>query len=163
LPKTYKLRFEQWVPVPIERVFAFFSNPNNLPRIIPAWMHARVDSSELRTHRITSVGAEIVFSFRMIPGLPFRRRWTAKVVEFEDLHHFCDEQISGPFKSWRHCHNFIREDWDGRTGTRIIDEIAYSVGFGSLGRVIDRLLIRPQLKSNFDPRQEAILKILVKN
>ncbi|HUR37551.1 MAG TPA: SRPBCC family protein [Terriglobales bacterium] len=161
--KHYKLRFEQWIPVPIEQVFNFFSNPNNLPRIMPAWMHARVDSSELRSHRITGTGAEIVFSFRIFPGLPFRRRWTAKVVEFEPLHHFCDEQVSGPFAFWRHCHHFQKEDWDGRTGTRITDEIKYSVGFGLAGRIMDRLLIRPQLKANFDPRQEAILKLLVKN
>jgi ligand-binding SRPBCC domain-containing protein len=160
--KHYKLRFEQWVPVPIERVFAFFTNPNNLPRIMPAWMHAQVDSSTLRTHRIEGIGAEIVFSFRFVPGLPFRRHWTAKVVAFEPLRHFCDEQVRGPFASWSHCHSFTREDWDGRTGTRIVDEIKYSMPHGLLGRLIDRLLIRPQLKSNFDPRQEAILKLLTK-
>lgn len=163
LPKTYKLRFEQWVPVPIERVFAFFVNPNNLPRIMPGWMHARVDSSSLNSHRISAVGAEILFSFRVVPGLPFRRRWTAKVVDFEELHHFCDEQTAGPFTFWRHCHNFSREDWDGRTGTRIVDEITYSFGFGPLGRIVDRLFIRPQLKANFDPRQEAILRLLMKD
>ena len=31
-----RLEFEQWVPFPPERVFAFFSNPENLPRIMPA-------------------------------------------------------------------------------------------------------------------------------
>jgi ligand-binding SRPBCC domain-containing protein len=126
-------------------------------------MHARVDSSSLTTHKITGTGAEIVFSFRFIPGLPFRRRWVARIVEFEALHHFCDEQIHGPFRFWRHCHSFTREDWDGRTGTRIVDEIKYSIGFGPLGRIIDRLLIRPQLKANFDPRQEAIERLLAKH
>ena len=29
------LEFEQWVPFPIEHVFAFFSNPENLPRVMP--------------------------------------------------------------------------------------------------------------------------------
>ena len=28
-------QFEQWVQVPIERVFLFFANPGNLPRIMP--------------------------------------------------------------------------------------------------------------------------------
>jgi hypothetical protein len=29
------LEFEQWVPSPLEHVFAFFSNPENLPRLMP--------------------------------------------------------------------------------------------------------------------------------
>jgi hypothetical protein len=30
------LQFEQWVPFSVEDVFAFFSNPENPPRIMPA-------------------------------------------------------------------------------------------------------------------------------
>ena len=157
--KHYKLRFEQWVPVPIEQVFAFFADPRNLPKLMPAWMHASMDSCT--TGRITGSGVEIVFSYRIIPGLPYRQRWVAKVVEFESLHHFCDEQVSGPFAYWHHCHNLSREDWDGRAGTRIVDEIKYTMGYGILGRLVDRLLIRPQLKANFDPRQEAIARLLM--
>ena len=32
---TYRIQFEQWVPIAIETVFLFFANPNNLPRIMP--------------------------------------------------------------------------------------------------------------------------------
>ena len=32
---VHLVQFEQWVPVPIERVFLFFANPGNLPRIMP--------------------------------------------------------------------------------------------------------------------------------
>ena len=31
----YHVEFEQWVPAAIERVFLFFANPGNLPRIMP--------------------------------------------------------------------------------------------------------------------------------
>ena len=31
---THLAQFEQWVPAPIERVFLFFTNPGNLPRMI---------------------------------------------------------------------------------------------------------------------------------
>jgi ligand-binding SRPBCC domain-containing protein len=158
--KHYKIRFEQWVPVPVEQVFAFFTDPRNLPKLMPPWMHGTMDSCSGGS--ITGVGTEIAFSYRVIPGLPFRQRWLAKIVEFEPQHHFCDEQISGPFCYWRHCHYLCPEDWDGRTGTRIVDEIKYSMGYGPLGKLIDRLFIRPQLKANFDPRQEAIVRLLVK-
>ena len=28
---------EQWLPYPVEPVFAFFANPENLPRLMPKW------------------------------------------------------------------------------------------------------------------------------
>jgi len=31
----HRIQFEQWVPAPIEKVFLFFANPTNLPRIMP--------------------------------------------------------------------------------------------------------------------------------
>src|SRR3954451_16784048 len=34
---------EQWVPFPLARVFAFFADPLNLPRLMPAWQDARID------------------------------------------------------------------------------------------------------------------------
>lgn len=159
--KHYKIRFEQWVPVPVEKTFAFFANPYNLPKLMPPWMETRVESTTYASRQITAVGGEIVFSYRIVPGFSFRQHWTAKVVEFESLHHFCDEQVSGPFAYWQHCHQITREDWDGRSGSRIVDEIKYTMGYGIIGKLVDRLLIRPQLKANFDPRQEAIARLLV--
>ena len=32
---NHHVQFEQWVPVAVERVFLFFANPSNLPRIMP--------------------------------------------------------------------------------------------------------------------------------
>ncbi len=33
---------EQWLPFPVELVFAFFAYPENLPRLMPAWQKARI-------------------------------------------------------------------------------------------------------------------------
>ena len=30
-----RVQFEQWVPIAIEKIFLFFANPSNLPRIMP--------------------------------------------------------------------------------------------------------------------------------
>jgi hypothetical protein len=32
---NHSVQFEQWFAVPLERVFLFFANPSNLPRIMP--------------------------------------------------------------------------------------------------------------------------------
>ena len=45
---SHHLEFEQWVPFPLERVFAFFSNPENLPRIMPAASSTRLICFEPR-------------------------------------------------------------------------------------------------------------------
>ena len=39
----HQLQFEDWVPFPVPYVFAFFSNPENLPRIMPATTHTRIE------------------------------------------------------------------------------------------------------------------------
>jgi hypothetical protein len=31
----HRIQFEQWAPIAIEKVFLFFANPSNLPRIMP--------------------------------------------------------------------------------------------------------------------------------
>src|SRR5580765_4219872 len=93
------LEFEQWVPFPIERVFAFFSNPENLPRVMPPASATKV----LAIHRVppppptgttndqaAGVGTTIVTSFRVFPALPFRARWIARITEFEWNHFFAD-------------------------------------------------------------------------
>ena len=37
----------QWVPYPPAQVFAFFSDPQNLPPLMPAWQKARIEHAFL--------------------------------------------------------------------------------------------------------------------
>jgi uncharacterized protein YndB with AHSA1/START domain len=41
-----RVRFEQWIPVPLPRVFRFFSDPENLPRLMPPELAAEIRSIE---------------------------------------------------------------------------------------------------------------------
>jgi hypothetical protein len=43
----HHLQFEDWISFPVARVFGFFSNPNNLPRIMPASTETKVDQLHL--------------------------------------------------------------------------------------------------------------------
>jgi len=40
-------QFEVWVPFPLERVFRFFANPENLPRIMPPASGTRIEALRL--------------------------------------------------------------------------------------------------------------------
>jgi ligand-binding SRPBCC domain-containing protein len=161
------VEFEQWVAFPLGRVFLFFADPNNLPRIMPPASGTHL--TELRLvppphgsegSTLAGVGSEIVTSLRLFPFLPFRAEWIARITEFEWNHHFADVQKKGPFKSFHHCHEFAAEERNGTTGTSVRDVIDFDAGFGILGRIVGRLFIRPQLERTFRYRQRALTVLL---
>jgi ligand-binding SRPBCC domain-containing protein len=169
----YRVEFEQWVPVATERVFLFFANPNNLPRIMPPATGTQL--AELRLappvrsieggrdanlSLLAGVGSEIVTSFRLFPFLPFRAQWIALITEFEWNHHFADIQKKGPFKRFKHRHEFLKETRNGVTGTMVRDVMEYDAGFGVLGDLAQRLFIAPSLKKTFEYRQKTLEKLL---
>lgn len=160
------LEFEQWVPFPIEKVFEFFSDPENLPRIMPAASATRLVSLNrvappaTSSSKAAAIGSTIVTSFRVVPFLPFRATWIARITEFEKNHHFADVQDKGPFKSWHHRHELIPQIRDGVTGTLVRDVIDYEVGFGWLGALANSLFVRRQMESTFRERQQKLPALL---
>ena len=173
MPET--LKTSQWVPFPVELVFAFFANPQNLPHLMPKWQQAMIVSSRivapparpvaddpaLRFQSLAAgAGSEMVISFRPVPGIPYRMDWLARISEFEWNDHFCDEQVKGPFGSWNHCHRIVREVRDEIAGTLISDDLEYSLPLGRLGALANSVLVKRQMKSIFDYRQQQLIKIL---
>jgi ligand-binding SRPBCC domain-containing protein len=173
MPQT--LTASQWTPFPVELVFAFFANPANLPHLMPRWQQARIESSRLiappsrpvasdPTLRYQSpaagVGSEMVVSFRPLRGIPYRIGWLARITEFVWNSHFCDEQLKGPFATWKHRHGIAPEVQDGVTGTRISDEVEYTLPLGPLGDLGNALFIRRQMEAVFAFRQQRLEEIL---
>ena len=159
----------------MEKVFAFFSDPYNLPRIMPPAMDAKLlnlklvnaeTGSRTGSHtvdaNVAGAGTEMLLSFRVLPGLPFRGRWVARITECEINHFFTDLQVKGPLKSWHHRHEFVPQARAGVHGTLILDVVEYEVGFGVLGRLADRLVVRRQLLRTFAWRQNAVGELLGK-
>jgi len=173
MPQT--MHTNQWVPFPVELVFAFFANPGNLPHLMPKWQQARVESSRLIAppprpvaadpalryqSQAAGEGSEMVISFRPVPRLPFRVSWIAKITEFVWNDHFCDTQLKGPFESWNHCHRITGETRDGVNGTLVMDEVEFAMPMGPLGRVAHGLFVRRQMESTFAYRQRRLEEIL---
>lgn len=169
----FHLEFEQWVPFPIEPVFAFFSNPENLPRIMPVASATKIvrltrtpppppadQPPHAATDHAAGVGSIIVTSFRIFPFLPLRAHWIARITEFEWNHHFADVQDKGPFKVWHHRHEFTAEKRDRVEGTFIRDGIDYEVGFGFVGKIANHFFVRPQMQSTFAARRKALPELL---
>jgi ligand-binding SRPBCC domain-containing protein len=164
------LEFEQWVPVAVEGVFAFFSNPENLPRVMPQASATKVIAinrvppppppAATANDKAAGVGTTIITSFRIFPALPFRARWIARITEFEWNHFFADVQDKGPFKDWRHRHEFVAEAREGVTGTLVRDVIDYEVGFSFVGAMANSLLVRRQMEGTFAERQQRLPQLL---
>ncbi len=159
---------DQWIPYPVPIVFAFFSEPANLPRLMPGWQDARIDSLELQAPDRSDMpqaagrGSRILLSFRPLPFSPIRLRWLALIDDFVANHRFCDLQVTGPFGYWRHCHLVVEETRHGVTGTRITDVVDYEWPVGRLSPAIDLLGGRLQIRQIFRYRQRQVLDLLAK-
>ena len=177
-----KIVAEHWVNADLKRVFAFFSDPRNLPRLMPKEMDVRLEELTLvppppealsvvvesgaifetvvesggNQTKIAGIGSQIVISFRLLPFLPFRGRWVAEILEYEPLSHFVDEQRSGPMCSWRHRHSFRPESRNGVEGTIVRDEVDYHLPFGILGRGADSLIVERMMRRTFTTRQAQL-------
>ena len=164
---SQETQFEQWVSVEINRVFRFFANPQNLPRIMPPATETKLvevklippPTAEQDSKDLAGVGSEIVTSFRLFPWIPLHAKWTARITEFEWNHHFADLQIKGPFKRFYHRHELVPETRQGISGTMVHDRIEYEVGYGIVGRLAEKY-IAGQLRETFKYRQVTTEKLL---
>jgi ligand-binding SRPBCC domain-containing protein len=165
-PRRLSFVATQWVPFPLQTVFALFSDPHNLPRLMPAWQAGRIDTLELALAGPgapasgAGAGSRLLFSFRPVPLSPIRLRWLALIDECQPDERFCDLQVAGPFSYWRHCHQFLAEQRGTEHGTRITDVVDYAWLPGLLNPVIDALGGRLQLRRIFRFRQQQTLRLL---
>ncbi len=169
----HRLQFADWVPFSVPQVFAFFSNPENLPRLMPPETQTRIERMQLvqpapspdrnttSVRHPAGVGSIITTSFQPFRFLPLRREWIAAITEFEWNHHFADVQQKGPFQRWHHRHEFMEEARQGMNGTLVRDLIEYEVGFGPLGALANSLFIEQQMRQTFAERQKILPQLLV--
>ena len=148
---VYTLSTWQWLPLPRDRVFAFFSDAFNLERITPDLLRFRVLTPapiEMRP------GARIDYRLSL-RGLPMR--WQSEITEWEPPMKFADTQRRGPYREWYHTHVF--EERDG--GTLVHDVVRYQLmGPGLVTRGINALLVAPDVRRIFTFRHAALERAL---
>ncbi len=88
-----------------------------------------------KTSGVLGLGDTVTWRARHF-GFPFRM--TTTVAALERPHRFVDEQVRGPFSSFRHEHAFRPLD-DGRT--MMTDVIEFRAPFGPIGRLLDRCVL----------------------
>jgi ligand-binding SRPBCC domain-containing protein len=174
---SHTFQSKQWLPYPVEVVFAFFSNPDNLPRLMPSWQKARIEEISITppppqpvtSSRPSSIaagaGTKLTISFRPFPYSPIRVPWDAEISEFLWNDHFCDRQLRGPFAYWHHCHHVMsvtRTDCSGSptTGTLLEDKVDYELPLGIFGNIANSLFVASQLRSAFAYRHARTAQLL---
>jgi ligand-binding SRPBCC domain-containing protein len=83
-------------------------------------------------------------------GVPWQM--TSKITEWERPGRFVDEQVRGPFASFRHEHFFEPSE----TGTRMVDRVAFSAPLGGLGRLAERVLLGRYVQQLIETRNQFL-------
>jgi hypothetical protein len=144
--KPFTLERDQWVPRPLEEIFAFFSAARNLEALTPQWLRFQILTPEPIA---MTAGARIDYRLRW-HEIPLR--WTTEIALWEPPYRFEDVQLKGPYQIWHHTHCFEA----ARGGTQIVDNVRYSLPFGLLGRAIHTLTVRRNVEEIFAYRQGKV-------
>lgn len=137
------------INAPIERVFHFHDDTNNLIRITPKGIKVAIES--VGTPGLGYEAKLIVTQFGLV-----RMRWHVRITQYDPPHSITDVQISGPFHTWRQ-HRYFREV---EGGTELTDVVEYRLPFGWLGKIADALLVKREIAKMFAYRQEATKRLL---
>jgi len=126
------------INAPIEVVWQFHERPDILQLLTPPWQPLQA----VRRQGGLEEGA--IMEFRLFLGiLPLT--WLARHTKYEKYRLFVDEQISGPFESWIHRHEFTPEN--GKT--RLTDAISFAMPGGDVTEFISGWLVQLQLEAMF--------------
>ncbi len=132
------------LPASVQDAFAYHDRPGALQRLIPPWESAEIERSD----GSLSKGSRVVMKTSLF-GIPVR--WVAEHTEYDPPNLFCDTQVSGPFATWNHRHEFHAA---GRY-CELNDRIEYQVPLGMLGRLVGGGKARSTLEAMFAYRHRV--------
>lgn len=149
---VYSFESRQILDMPLEKAWAFFSDPRNLQRITPSFMDFRILST---FHKEEMYPGQIIeYTVRPILGIPVY--WMTEITHVENQKFFVDEQRVGPYSLWHHQHHFRVTT----NGLEMTDIVHYRPPLGILGAIANRLFIKRKLKEIFDFRATVIQELV---
>lgn len=149
LPDCDIMHVRQWLPIPREQIWEFFSSEQNLETITPPWLGFTIKDKS--TDSIQE-GTVLTYSLSL-HGIPVR--WKSKISMYEPMDRFKDEQLSGPYRIWDHIHTFT----DLAGGTVIDDFIKYKLPLGLPGKLLGTAKVKGDVTKIFQYRQQKIAEL----
>lgn len=144
----HTIQTKQLIKSDLATVWDFISSPKNLSKITPEYMGFAI----LNDVGIDKMYAGQIIEYYVKPIAGIKMHWVTEITHVEDKVYFVDEQRFGPYALWHHKH-FIKEV---AGGIEMIDIVHYKVPFGILGKLVNALVIKKQLKTIFDFRFKKI-------
>ena len=135
------------MPAAAADVFAWHERPNAMLDLLPSPRFVRVLA---RSGGIRD-GGRIVFTMGV--GL-LRIRWEARHFGYVEGEQFCDEQVRGPFRVWRHTHRVTPLS---ESSSLLEDRVEYTLPGGWLIQAMAGRAVRRMLVSMFE-RRHAITR-----
>jgi len=148
MPKLYILETTQFLPIPLEAAWDFFSTPDNLRELTPDYLQMVISS---RSGRKQIYSGQII-CYRLKPLLGIPVSWVTEITHVEQHKYFVDEQRFGPYAFWHHAH-FFREV---QGGVEMHDLVHYKLPLGLLGRWANTLFVGRQLDEIFKYRKRVL-------
>ena len=83
-------------------------------------------------------------------GIPLRM--TSRITEMRTPDYFVDEQVKGPFRRFRHVHEFHQD----LAGTTMVDRIEFETPLGPIGRLAEKLVLARYLQKLIETRNRHL-------
>ncbi|BCW76691.1 SRPBCC family protein [Arthrobacter sp. NicSoilB11] len=123
-------------PLPVEQLF-------DRARSIDIHLESQRTAGERAVGGVTTgligEGQEVTWRARHL-GIPLTM--TSRITAFDYPRSFTDEQVKGPFKAFRHVHEFAPT----ATGSLMVDRVEFTAPLGVLGRAVERLFLARYLE-----------------
>ncbi len=147
----YKYSSEQFVPIPLDKAWDFFSNPDNLAKLTPT----DIGFEPVTKSQDKTMYPGFFITYKVAPLLGIKITWATEITQVKEHDYFVDEQRMGPYKIWHHEHHFSEVEG----GTLITDIIHYALPGGFLGKWAHPFLVKPKLAEIFAFREKRVKEL----
>ena len=138
------------IAAPIEAVFDFHLEQENLALISPSWMKTKLV-------RESGVGLGKMVEVEVLQYNIFPSKWVVRIEEYDRPVRLTDLMLSGPMKYFRHERTFTQPC---ASLTELKDRVEYEVPFGFIGKLADKISIKKMMKDMFEHRHAKTKEIL---
>ncbi len=149
-PRVHVLHAKQWLPISQSQTWEFMSSAANLEAITPPWLSFKFLKSSTPN---LQAGTRLDYQLKL-HGISLR--WCSILSDWQPKSGFVDEQLHGPYRSWRHNHMFLPL----AGGTLIQDFVEYELPFFPLS-LLALPMVANDLKKIFEFRRQKIAEVLV--
>ena len=140
---------ETIIDKPLQEVFEFFSNAQNLNLLTPPQLQFVI----LTPFPIAMKKGTLIDYKLKLSGIPFY--WKTEIAAWEPPFRFVDKQLKGPYKIWIHEHRF--EEKNGKT--YMYDTVEFLSPGWFLEPIINKLFIEKKVKEIFAYREKKLKEI----